>query len=81
MSLEEPNLITVWAYVYGVNKTGRLKDSKSPGVGPQASLYPVAPGTLFQETTAELVLTADTFKVCTALLSTDTHRDRQRERQ
>lgn len=43
-----------------------------PEVGPQASLYPVAPGTLFQETRAALVLTEDTFKVCTALLSTDT---------
>lgn len=49
--------------------TGR--ESPSPWVGPQASLYPVAPGTLFHETTAALVLTADTFKMCTALLSTD----------
>lgn len=45
---------------------------KLPEVGPQASLYPVAPGTLFQEMRAALVLTDDTFKVCTALLSTDT---------
>lgn len=53
-----------------------VRECKSPGVGPQASLYPVAPGTLFHETTAALVLTADTLKICTALLSTDTHRDR-----
>lgn len=51
---------------------------KSPGVGPHASLYPVAPGTLFHETIAVLVLTADTFRVCTALLSTDRERDSER---
>lgn len=39
-------------------------------MGPQASLYPVAPGTLFHETTAALVLTAETFRVWTELLST-----------
>lgn len=53
---------------------------KSPGVGPQASLYPVAPGTLFHEMTAVLVLTADTFRVCTALLSTDTQKEREEDR-
>lgn len=47
-------------------------------MGPQASLYPVAPGTLFHETTAALVLTADTFKICTALLSTDTYTEIER---
>lgn len=52
----------------------RKLECKSPGVGPHASLYPVAPGTLFQETTAVLVLTADTFSVWTALLSTDKKR-------
>lgn len=50
----------------------RVGQRKSPEVGPQASLYPVAPGTLFHEMRAALVLTEDTFKVCTALLSTDT---------
>lgn len=44
-------------------KKASLKYVKSPGVGPQASLYPVAPGTLFHETTAVLVVTADTFRV------------------
>lgn len=66
-------------WIYDVNKSGRLKmrewQNKSPGVGPQASLYPVAPGTRFHAMTAVLVLTADTFTVCTALLSTDTKRD------
>lgn len=56
--------------LYGVGQR------KWPEVGPQASLYPVAPGTLFHETRAAPVLTEDTFKVCTALLSTDTDRDR-----
>lgn len=43
-----------------------------PGVGPQASLCPVPPGTLFHEMMAELVVTAATFSVWTALLSTVT---------
>lgn len=54
--LYENQILSIWC------KQNRkaLREGKSPGVGPQASLYPVAPGTLFHETTAALVLTADT---------------------